>query len=313
MSNPLKKSHQQRLEQINKKPKKRTFQKFKKRVFGLEFYTKYKYLRRFHRWPDFKNPTRFSEKLFHRLFHTHEQHFARLADKVRVRDYVRDRVGEDILVPAYGIYDRITPEIILATGASKLVLKNNHNSSSVLIVDTQKDDLNVVCQIVNHKAKQVYGEEGGEYWYRCIEPKILVEKYLGQANGELPMDYRFHTFNQGNGEFKIVVRVHYYEGSQRSFSYYDENLKLLPFSLKKETNHFIDREPFAGFEQMKAITRKLAADFDYVSVDLLESDGQIYFSELTFSPRAGFYQLSPDEYDEWMGSLWKLPTNDSRA
>lgn len=56
-------------------------------------------------WPHVKNPRTFNEKVLHPKFFTDAQRFARLADKWRVRSYVRQRVGEDILNKVYHVTD----------------------------------------------------------------------------------------------------------------------------------------------------------------------------------------------------------------
>jgi hypothetical protein len=63
------------------------------------------------------------------------------------------------------------------------------------------------------------------------------------------------------------------------------------------------------------ITTALAADFDFVRVDLfLLKDENLRFSELTFSPSAGKMKFCPDSsaksIDEKLGKLWKLPERD---
>ncbi len=40
-------------------------------------------------------------------------------------------------------------------------------------------------------------------------------------------------------------------------------------------------------EKMKPIVKKLASDFKFVRVDLYSINGQVKFSELTFSPCSG--------------------------
>lgn len=52
--------------------------------------------------------------------------------------------------------------------------------------------------------------------------------------------------------------------------------------------------------------------YDYITelqvrVDLYNVDGKIYFGEMTFTNGNGFDKIVPDEYDEILGSLWKLP------
>ena len=42
-------------------------------------------------------------------------------------------------------------------------------------------------------------------------------------------------------------------------------------------------------------------------MDLYEIEGKIYFSELTFTPCAGFMPFNPEEFDGKLGNLLELP------
>ncbi|MEM1114611.1 MAG: ATP-grasp fold amidoligase family protein, partial [Pseudomonadota bacterium] len=94
-------------------------------------------------------------------------------------------------------------------------------------------------------------------------------------------------------------------GPSRSLTRYDEDLNILPFSGALRPNEKTERTSSPTFERMKSIAKSLAADFDFVRVDLYESQGKVYFGELTFSPNAGLMKFNPDRYDYWMGQLWK--------
>ena len=53
---------------------------------------------------------------------------------------------------------------------------------------------------------------------------------------------------------------------------------------------------------------KLSAGYAFLRVDLYEVDGQIYFSELTFSPCSGFMSFTESNHDLELGEMIKLPT-----
>ncbi len=55
---------------------------------------------------------------------------------------------------------------------------------------------------------------------------------------------------------------------------------------------------------MVHIARKLSAGFPFVRVDLYDSYGKIYLSELTFVPTGGYMKIEPQEvlreWGEWL-------------
>lgn len=63
------------------------------------------------------------------------------------------------------------------------------------------------------------------------------------------------------------------------------------------------------FEEMKKIVETLAKGMPFLQVDLYEINHRIYFGELTFYPCAGFMPFKPEEWDEKLGKLVRLPIN----
>ena len=59
---------------------------------------------------------------------------------------------------------------------------------------------------------------------------------------------------------------------------------------------------------MIRISEKLAADFDFVRVDLYLVEGRIFFSELTHYPNAGLSGFTPRDFDRALGDVWRLGT-----
>ena len=55
------------------------------------------------------------------------------------------------------------------------------------------------------------------------------------------------------------------------------------------------------FELMIELARKLSEGLPHVRVDFYESEGKIYFGELTFFHWGGFVPFNPQEWDEVFG------------
>ncbi len=52
------------------------------------------------------------------------------------------------------------------------------------------------------------------------------------------------------------------------------------------------------------MSKRLAADFDYVRVDWYIHEGHIYFGELTFTPGAGLVTGLDRGLNQMMGEMW---------
>ncbi|OOZ38987.1 hypothetical protein BOW53_13375 [Solemya pervernicosa gill symbiont] len=74
-----------------------------------------------------KNPRTLSEKL-HWIKANHDlRQLSRYVDKEKVRTFVEERVGSELLVPVIGLYDRFE-EIDFDTLPSSFMLKTTHGS-----------------------------------------------------------------------------------------------------------------------------------------------------------------------------------------
>src|SRR5699024_8699123 len=89
-----------------------------------------------------KNPKRFNEKLQWYKLYYRDPLMTQCADKYRVRDYVKSKGLEDILVPLYGAYDSVE-EINFDTLPNKFVFKTNNGSHTNIICDN-KNELSLV-------------------------------------------------------------------------------------------------------------------------------------------------------------------------
>ena len=70
-----------------------------------------------------------------------------------------------------------------------------------------------------------------------------------------------------------------------------------PYEIKKPDN----------FDEMKKLAEKLSSHFPFVRVDLYDSHGKIYFSELTFLPTGGYMRIQPPEILKEWGNWLILP------
>ena len=61
------------------------------------------------------------------------------------------------------------------------------------------------------------------------------------------------------------------------------------------------------FDEMVRIAKNLSEGIPFVRVDLYRIGEQIFFSELTFYPGAGFSPYSPDEWERKIGDMLVLP------
>ena len=266
----------------------------------------------FGRFPDLHEPRSYTEKLQWRKLFDRQDIYTLCCDKYRVRDFVAQRIGERYLIPLLQVC-RAPEEIDYDALPDKFVIKTNHASQTNILVPDRSalDRQHLATQLRDWLATNYYRGNGSsfinygcEWQYKNIDPLIVVERFMEDRNGGVPLDYKFYCFNTRQGtEIFVQVDVDRF-GTHRS-NFYDLSWNRLPFTMTYPTYEGKLEAP-QNFDRMAEIVNALAAGFDHVRVDLYNVDGRIYFGEYTFTPSNGFLPFDPAEFDFIVGDMWDL-------
>lgn len=256
-----------------------------------------------------KNPLRYTEKLqWYKLFYRNDL-MAKCVDKYEVRDYVKSKGLESILVPIIGIYDSVDdicfeelPEsfVIKDTlgggGNSVIIIKNKSNANWQLIKE------NMSKWLYTGKTKH----PGREWVYDGRKSKILIEQYIDSNPEEGGLiDYKFFFFNGDLAcVYGIADRV---LGKEAGFGIFDKEFNILPYTRTDEKPLMRELKKPSNYSEMVSIAKHLAEDFPHARIDLYNQNGVIRFGEITFFDGSGYMIYDPDEYDFILGEKFKLP------
>jgi hypothetical protein len=228
--------------------------------------------------------------------------FRHLADKYAVRAHVASTIGEAYLIPLlwHGDDPRAIPFDRLP---AEYVIKPNHAAGQVIIIRGETDREEVVRTVSGWLAHNYYWH-GREYQYYGIKPRIVVEEFLTDPDGNPPFSYKCYSFN-GIVDH-ILVRSHIQDSTQDIWPIFDTTWNLLDVTYKEENvaRPWVPRP--ANLDEMLALAAKLSVGFGYVRVDLYNLGGRIYFGELTFTPAAGIIKYNPACWDLKLGEKWDL-------
>lgn len=248
-----------------------------------------------------EKPKTFNEKIQWLQLNNRTPLHTLCTDKYAVREYVKEKIGEQYLIPL--VYRTDNPVDILPENLPDFpcIIKTNHGSGGhVIVKDKSKIDWESVQKKLAKSLKSNYYYMLREWQYKNIDPCIVVEKLLLDKNLNIPFDYKFHCFN---GKVKVILVVidKYIE---RKRSYYDPDWNFIDFRTGFDNKDDVERPDMLN--KMKSLAEVLAHDFRYVRVDLYNVGSKVYFGELTFSPLAGFMQFNPPEWDRIFGDQLML-------
>lgn len=250
-----------------------------------------------------ENPKTFNEKIQWMKLYDSTPLKTRLADKYLVRDWVKEKIGEEYLIPLLGVWDSFD-EIDFDQLPDQFALKANHGSGwNIIVKDKSRFDKADAKKKFDTWLRRNFAFAWGfELHYGGIHPKIIAEKYIQNADGLI--DYRFYCFNGKPAQ----VWVDIYSGTPNHLrSVYDMDWNLLPIKYTWPEGGDKLKEKPANFEKMKEFASLLSEGFAFVRVDFFEVDGSLYMGEMTFTPMSGTGKFEPKEWDLELGNMLTLP------
>ncbi|WP_297277201.1 ATP-grasp fold amidoligase family protein [uncultured Brachyspira sp.] len=252
-----------------------------------------------------ENPKTFNEKLQWLKLYYHDPLMTKCADKYLVREYVKEIIGEEYLIPLLGVWDS-PDEIDFDSLPNQFVLKVNWGCGQNIIV---KDKTKLNIDEIKEKLKYWLEPFSNFYYYnyewqyKNIKPKIICEKYMKQVNDQL-YDYKLFCFN---GKVKYI-QVDLDRFTNHTRCIYDTNWKKQEFKTHSFYGLYLgDIKKPKNLDLMIELSNKLSLKFCHVRVDFYEIDNKLYFGELTFTHGNGMELFSISEYDYKWGNLLDLP------
>jgi len=280
----------------------RFFRKIITRISPL-LASKIMYRVKMHKKLNIKKPETFNEKIsFLKLYnYPYDNRIIDCTDKYKVRNYIKSKGLEKILVKLYGCWDSVE-KIDFNELPKSFVLKCNHGCGyNILCKDKKNLNIKEIKEKLNSWLKEDFSLVSGEPHYKRIQRRIICEEYL---EDEI-LDYKFFCFN-GNPEFFYIAQnvEGDFHNMQSDFFYCDGTLADF-YRTDHKRFEKLPKIP-SNLDEMIKISRKLSEDFEFVRVDLFNVNGKIYFSELTFSPCSGFMPISPENIDLKYGKMIDL-------
>ena len=257
---------------------------------------------------DLDNPTSLNEKIQWLKLHDRKELYAKIVDKYAVREFIKETLGEEYLVPLVGGPWNSFDEIDFNLLPNSFVLKTTHDSGGVVVVpDKSKMDKVESKKKIMKSMKNNYFYPNREWPYKNITPQIIAEEYLVDSSGSELKDYKIICFN-GKPENVMVCTGRIL--NQVKFYFFDWNWKFLPLNYGDELlpSDFSIPKP-QKLDEMRSIATKLSAGYDLIRIDLYEANNQIYFGEMTLYPDSGFDRDITKNTDLMFGKKLHLTRN----
>lgn len=234
-------------------------------------------------FPDLINGFTYNDKIqWLKLFDQTPNHIT-LSDKYRVREFVKQTVGEKYLTKVYQVckhYD----EIDFINLPKKYVIKTNNDTGTIIINFLHKDHKKNKEKI-QKSLKKKFGKEFGEWQYSLINPLIIIEEFIEPNKDIIPADFKFDCVN---GK---VVFCRYLNGrfGKLTEAVLDRSGEVQDWIFKESLERYRNFVKPKNWNEMVFVAEKLSKSYKYMRVDLYSENNKIYFGEITMFPGSGFY------------------------
>lgn len=257
---------------------------------------KLRYLARFNKLPNLKNPKTLNEKILYMKLFTDTTEWIRLADKYKVRDYVKECGLEQYLVPLIGVWNKVE-DIDFDSLPNSFIFKANNGcgkNSNLIVKDKDSLDQVATRKLLDGWLKEKHiGALAAEPQYKGIPPCVLAEELLPIPDGQKSLvDYKIWCFN---GKAHYIFTYMNRDGFSAQRMAYDLDWNPMPEVLQVDSRYrngeFIPKP--SNLDEMIKVAEKLTKPFPCVRLDLYNVEGKIYFGEMTFTSLGGMMNYNP--------------------
>lgn len=246
-------------------------------------------------FPNIKNPRSLSEKTLYLKLYERNPLSVLVADRIKVREYVAKK-NQEVKFPRIFWHGQNFTEKKWHKLTNEFILKGNHGSGMVYIVNKERDSYEDICKKIKKWLNLDYDSISREWFYAEIDKYVIAEELLvSGVDDNIPPDYKFFCFN---GKVKFV-QVDSGRFGKHTRNIYDVDFNLI--NVKSRFSNKLDILKPNNFESAVKIAEDLSADFKLIRVDLFLMKDGVYFGELTNSPAGGFLKFTPKEFDFKMG------------
>lgn len=269
------------------------------------------YFKTFHKFLNWRNPQNINEKINWQKFYGDISYWPKLSDKYAVREYVKSKGLDNILVKLYGKWNNPS-EIDWDSLPDSFVLKMNNGSGDVEICKNKdKADKDRIIEKFGKLFNKQYFYVNAEPHYDKITPCIIAEELLNVGKQPIPtnslIDYKIWCFG---GKVDFIWACYNRTSMSAEVASYDVHWNFHP-EYSVYTDHYKKASVLIPkpecLDEMIKIAEILSEGIPQVRVDLYVVDNKVYFGEMTFTSAGGFMTFYTKEKLFEMGQKIPVP------
>jgi len=250
--------------------------------------------------PNLAAPSSFTEHLFVRKFFA-PLPMPSLADKLAAREYVRARLGDDVLTPVVWVGNAVSELFATELPSGRFVLKANNSCGANLVLNLPHDlsiKRDEIAKRTSVWLADRFGYDWGEWQYCTFPGRLFLESFIDFNGTAAPDEYKFFCFN---GKARLI-NFHVDRFAQHKSALYDPSWKPFPVNYGRELAH---RHRPDNLADMVRVAEAIAAGLEFARIDLYSDCKRIVkFGEITLTPGNALDRFSDFQFDLWLGRFF---------
>ena len=224
-----------------------------------------------------------------------------LADKLTAREYVRARLGDDVLIPVVWVGDDVGELFAADLPSGRFVLKANNSCGANLFLDLPHDlstKRDSIAKCTSQWLADRFGYDWGEWQYCTFPGRLFLESFIDFNGTAAPDEYKFFCFN---GKARLI-NFHVDRFAQHKSALYDPSWKQFPVDYGRE---LADSDRPGNLADMVRVAETIAAGLEFARIDLYSDCKRVVkFGEITFTPGNSLDRFSDFQFDLWLGRFF---------
>jgi len=250
--------------------------------------------------PNLAAPRTFNERVAARKLSASGDLYRTTTDKYAVRQFVAERLGEEVLIPLLQVCER-AEDLDFDALPSAFILKSAHASGwNEVVRDKSAADRDALRAKMRKWLRSNFYAAYFEPQYKDMSARIVAEPLLLTAEGIVPPDYRFYVFR---GRVRVIGANTGLHRTDVCYSLFDPVWRRLIVEAAYPSAG--ELAPPRRLAEMIGAAEVLARDFDFARVDLYCFDDKVLFGEITHTPSGSLAKFTPADFDLALGQIWE--------
>ena len=251
-----------------------------------------------------KKPKTFNEKMQWLKLHDHNVKYHDLVDKLSVKDFVADTIGEQYVIKTLAAWDSID-KIDISCLPNQFVLKTTNGGGGTGVVickDKKTFDLEEAKKKLQWSANYDIYQQMGEWVYKGIKPRYFAEELLViEPSKSFLKDYKWYCVN-GDPKYCQVTQDH---DSNKTTNFFDTEWTPQNFNGLKSAA--IPAVRPRNLNEQIEIAKCLARNIPFARIDLYEVNSHTFWGGITSFATSDIGTISSDNFNFIIGKMIDLP------